>query len=91
MGTNENLRDTGTCLGGFLGMFLGAMFAFAVCMKYMVDKVARDDGSVHSNQALMPFVGVMAGACIGAVSGAILARALFALLAVVFPPTRDKH
>lgn len=80
------MRDAGTCLGGFLGLFLGAMLGFAFCMKFMVDRVARDDGTVHSNQALMPFLGVMAGACVGALAGALSIRLAFALFAMVFPP-----
>ncbi len=80
----ESARDAGTCLGGFLGMFLGAMLGFAICMKFMFAKVARNDGAVQSNQALLPFLGVMACACIGMVAGALLTRLVFALYAKVF-------
>ncbi len=84
MSNRESVRDAGTCLGGFLGMFLGAMLGFAICMKFVFDKVARNDGTVQSNQALLPFLGVMAGACIGAVAGALLIRLAFAVYAMVF-------
>jgi hypothetical protein len=80
----ESVRDAGTCLGGFLGMFLGAMLGFAICMKFVVAKVARNDGTVQSNQALLPFLGVMACACIGAVAGAMLIRLVFVVCAKVF-------
>jgi len=86
----ESVRDAGTCLGGFLGLFLGAMLGFAFCMKYIVDKVARDDGSVHSNQALAPCFGVMAGASIGAIGGALAIRFAFATYAMVFRPPHGK-
>ena len=65
------MRDAGTCLGGFLGMFLGAMLGFAICMKFAFEKVARNDGTVQPNQAVLPFLGVMAAACVGAVAGAV--------------------
>ena len=91
MSNKESMRDAGTCLGGFLGMFFGAMLGFAFCMKFLVDKVNRDDGSVHQNQALAPFLGVMAGACIGAVAGALLIRLLFAVYAMVFPSPKEKR
>jgi hypothetical protein len=84
MSNRETARDVGTCLGGFLGMFLGAMLGFAFCMKFLVDKVAREDGTVHSNQALLPFLGVMASACLGAVAGALLFRLVIAVYAKVF-------
>jgi hypothetical protein len=90
MSNKESVRDAGTCLGGFLGMFLGAMLGFAFVMKFVVDRVARDDGTVHSNQALLPFLGIMAGACIGAVAGALLIRLVFAACAMVFFSPGDK-
>ena len=65
-------------------MFLGAMFGFAICMKLLEDKINRNDGTVHSNQALTPFLGVMAAACIGAVAGALLFRFAFTIYAMVF-------
>jgi hypothetical protein len=83
MSNEYSVRDAGTCLGGFLGLFLGAMLGFAFCMKYMVQRVANDDGSVHSNQALWPFLGVMTGACVGAVVGALAMRFAFAVYAMV--------
>jgi hypothetical protein len=49
----------------------------------MVQRVANDDGSVHSNQALWPFLGVMAGACVGAVAGALAMRFAFTVYAIV--------
>jgi hypothetical protein len=64
--------------GGFLGMFLRAMLGFAVCMKFVVDRAVRNDGTVHANQALLPVLGGMAAACIGAVAGALLIRLEFA-------------
>ena len=91
MGNKESVRDAGTCLGGFLGMFLGAMLGFAVCMKFVFDKVARNDGTVRSNQALLPFLGVMAAACVGAVAGALLTRLAFAAYAMVFFPPGEKR
>jgi hypothetical protein len=90
MNNKELVRDAGTCLGGFLGMFIGAMLGFAFCMKYLVDKVNREDGSVHSNQALLPFLGVMACACIGAAAGALLIRLVFAVYAMVFSSPGEK-
>jgi hypothetical protein len=65
-------------------MFLGAMLDSAFCMKFLVDKAAREDGTVHSNRALLPFLGVMASACIGAVAGALLIRLVIAVYATVF-------
>ena len=91
MSNKESVRDAGTCLGGFLGMFLGAMLGFAVCMKFVFDKVARNDGTVHSNQALLPFLGVMAAACVGAVAGALVIRLAFAAYAMVFFPPGEKR
>ncbi|MFO0810257.1 MAG: hypothetical protein U0746_16670 [Gemmataceae bacterium] len=90
MSNTESMRDAGTCLGGFLGMFLGAMLGFAVCMKFVFEKVARNDGTVHANQALLPFLGVMAAACVGAVAGALVSRLVFAAFARVFSARGDK-
>ena len=84
MSNHESVRDAGTCLGGFLGMFLGAMLGFAICMKSLFEKVARHDGTVQSNQALLPFLGILAAACIGAVAGALLTRLVFAVFTMVF-------
>jgi hypothetical protein len=67
-------------------MFLGGMLGFAICMKVMFEKVARNDGTVRSDQALLPFLGVMAAACLGAVAGALLIRLVFAVYA---PPAVD--
>jgi len=83
MSKKESVRDAVTCLGGVLGMFLGAMFGFAICMMFVVDRVARNDGTVQQNQALLPFLGVMVAACIGAVSGALLTRLAFAVFTLV--------
>ena len=91
MSDRESVRDAGTCLGGFLGMFLGAMVGFAICMKFMVDKVARNDGTVDPNQALLPFLGVMAAGCIGAVAGALLIRLAFAAYTRVFSSPSEKR
>ena len=44
MSNRGSVRDAATCLGGVLGMFLGAMLGFAVCMQSVVDRVARNDG-----------------------------------------------
>ena len=74
MSDRKSVRDSGTCLGGFLGMFLGAMLGFAACMKFVVGKVNRNDGTVHPNQALLPFLGVMAAGCIGLAFRVIKAR-----------------
>ena len=71
-------------------MFLGAMLGFAICMKFVFEKVARNDGTVHSNQALLPFLGVMASACVGAVAGALLIRLVFAVYAKVFSSPGEK-
>lgn len=84
MSDKESIRDAGTCLGGFLGMFLGAMLGFAICMKFIVDRAARNDGAVDPNQAFLPFLGVLAAGCIGAVAGAVLVRFVFAAYTVVF-------
>jgi hypothetical protein len=84
MNNNESARDAVTCLGGFLGMFVGAMLGFAICMQVLFEKVARDDGTVEPNQALLPFLGILAAGCIGAVAGALLIRLVFAVYASVF-------
>jgi hypothetical protein len=65
-------------------MFLGAMLGFAICMKFLFEKVARNDGTVQSNQALLPFLGVVAAGCLGAVAGALLIRLVFAVFTIVF-------
>jgi hypothetical protein len=83
MSKTESVRDAGTCLGGFLGMFLGGMLGFTICMQSVFGKVARNDGTVHSNQALLPFLGVMAAACIGALAGALVIRLVFTVYAMV--------
>ncbi len=90
MSKMESVRDAGTCLGGFLGMFLGAMLGFAICMKFMFEKVANNDGTVQANQALLPFFGILASACIGAVAGALLSRLMFAVYAKLFPSPGKK-
>ena len=90
MSDKQSVRDTGTCLGGFLGMFLGAMLGFAICMKFLVDKVARNDGEFDSNLALLAFLGVMATGCIGAV-GAVLIRLVFAAYTMVFSLPGEKR
>lgn len=91
MSNSESVRDAGTCLGGFLGLFLGAMLGFAVCMKFLVEKVARNDGTVHANQTLLPFLGVLAAACVGAVAGALAFRLAFAAFAGAFPARGAKR
>jgi hypothetical protein len=91
MSDKGTVRDACTCLGGFLGMFLGAMLGFAICMKFVVDKVVRNDGTVHTNQALLPFLGVMAAGCIGAVAGALLIRFVFAAYTMVFSSPGEKR
>jgi len=90
MSNTASARDAGLCLGGFLGLFLGGIFGFAICTRFMFDKIARNDGTVHPDQALVPFLGVMAGACVGAVTGVILIRVLFAVYAIAFPPSAEK-
>ena len=84
MNKKETVRDAVTCLGGFLGLFLGAMLGFALSLRVMVDKIARNDGTVQQNQTLLAFVGVVAAACIGAVAGALLIRLVFAVFTVLF-------
>jgi hypothetical protein len=91
MSNRESARDAGTCLGGFLGLFLGAMLGFAVCMKSAVDRVARNDGAVHPGQALLPFLGVMAAACLGDVAGAALFRLVFAAYTMASSPPGEKR
>jgi hypothetical protein len=91
MGKRESVRDTVTCLGGFLGMFFGAMLGFAVCMKFVYEKAARNDATVQPDQALLPFLGIMAAACVGAVAGALLTRLVFAVLTTVFSPPGEKR
>jgi uncharacterized membrane protein YoaK (UPF0700 family) len=90
MNNQESMRDAGTCLGGFLGLFLGAMLGCAICLRFFVDKLSRDDGSVESNQALLPFLGVIVGACVGAIVGALAVRLLFAGYAMLFRSTGEK-
>src|SRR5438105_2601829 len=90
MSNTESLRDAGTCLGGVLGMFFGSMLGFAFCMQFAFERVAREDGTVHSNQALAPLLGVLAGGCAGAVAGAGLARVLFAVFAFAFATRPEK-
>lgn len=90
MSSTESIRAASTCLGGFLGMFLGAMLGFAICMKFMFEKVGRNDGTVQSNQALLPFLGVLVCACIGAMAGVLLIRLGFAVYAIVFSTRGNK-
>jgi hypothetical protein len=90
MNKKESVRDAVTCLGGFLGMFLGAMLGFGICLKFVVDKVARNDGTVDQNQALLPFLGVVAAACIGAAAGALLIRLVFNVFTIVFSSAGEK-
>lgn len=84
MSNNESWRDAGTCLGGFLGMFFGAMLGFAICLKYIVETVTQNDRIIQPNQALLTFLGVLACGCIGAVAGALLVRLIFAIYTRVF-------
>ena len=90
MNKQESVRDAGMCLGGFLGLFLGGMLGFAVCTQFVYEKIARNDGSQHPNQALLPFLGVMAGACVGAVIGVVAIRLAFAVYSIAFPEPADK-
>jgi hypothetical protein len=90
MNKKESVRDAVTCLGGFLGMFLGAMLGFAICLRFMVDRITRNDGTVYENQALYPFLGVVAAACIGAMAGALLIRLVFAGFTAVFSSPGEK-
>lgn len=91
MNNQESMRDAATCLGGFLGLFLGAMLGFAFGMKFLVDRAVNEDGSVHSNMALMPFLGVMAIACVGAVLGAVVVRVLYNVGARAFSSRGDQN
>ena len=91
MSDKESVRDAATCLGGFLGMFLGAALGFAICMKFIVDRVARNDGTVHPNQAFLPFVGILAAGCIGAVAGAVLIRLMFGAYTMLFSSPGEKR
>ena len=72
-------------------MFLGAMIGFAVCMKAVVDRVARNDGTVHADQALLPFLGVLVAGCVGAAVGALLVRLAFAAYTMVFSKPGEKR
>jgi hypothetical protein len=90
MSNQESVRDAGMCLGGFLGLFLGGMIGFAVCTKFAFEKIARNDGSVQPNQALLPFLGVMAGACVGAAAGVVAMRLAFAVYSFAFPEPAEK-
>ena len=87
----ESVRDAGTCLGGFLGLFLGGILGFGICVRFLFDRVAHNDGTVHPHQALLPFLGVMAGACVGAVAGVIVIRVLFAVYAIAFHTPAEKQ
>lgn len=92
MSNNESWRDAGTCLGGFLGMFFGAMLGFAICLKFIVASVTHNDSPIQPNQALLTFLGVLACGCIGAVAGALLVRLIFAIYAKVFySPDKTKR
>ena len=71
-------------------MFLGSMLGFAICMQFVFKKVASNDGTVQTNQALFPFLGVMAAACVGAVAGALLVRLAFAAYARAFSSPDEK-
>jgi hypothetical protein len=66
------------------------MLGFAICLKFVFDRVARNDGTIQQNQALLPFLGVMAAACIGVVAGALLIRLVFAVFTVVFSSSGEK-
>src|SRR5262245_62127710 len=90
MSNTESARDAGQCLGGFLGLFLGGILGFAFCIRFLYDRIANNDGTVHPHQALIPFLGVMAGACIGAVAGVRLIRILFALYALAPQPPEKR-
>jgi hypothetical protein len=90
MSKQESVRDAVTCLGGFLGMFFGAMLGFAICMKFVYEKAARNDGTVQPDQAILPFLGIMAAACIGVVAGALLIRLAYAVFTTVFSSPGEK-
>src|SRR5262245_4130792 len=83
MSNKESARDAGMCLGGFLGLFLGAILGFAICAQFALEKIIRNDGSVHPDQALLPFLGVLAGGCVGAAAGVLLFRFAFAAYGLV--------
>jgi hypothetical protein len=72
-------------------MFLGASLGFAVCMKFVVDRAVRNDGTVHQNQALLPFFGIMAAGCVGAVAGALLIRLMFTAYTMVFSSSGEQR
>ena len=91
MSNRESARDAGACLGGFLGLFLGGILGFGICVRFVYDRIAGNDGTVHSHQALLPFLGVMAGGCIGALAGVALIRLLFAVYAIAFPTPAEKR
>jgi hypothetical protein len=91
MSSKDSARDAGLCLGGFLGLFLGGILGFAICIRFLYDRIATNDGTVHPHQALLPFLGVMAGACVGAAAGVLLMRSLFAVYAIAFMPPADKR
>jgi len=90
MSKQETVRDAGMCLGGFLGLFFGGMFGFAICTQFAFERVLHNDGSVHPNQALLPFLGVMAGACVGAALGVIAMRLAFAVHSILFCEPAEK-
>lgn len=71
-------------------MFLGSMLGFAICMKLVFKRVVSNDSTVQSNQALLPFLGVMAAACIGAVAGALSVRLAIAAYTKVFSSPDEK-
>jgi hypothetical protein len=60
-------------------------------MKFIVDRAAHNDGTVDPNQALWPFLGVMAAGCVGAVVGAVLIRVCFAVYAMMFSSPGEKR
>lgn len=72
-------------------MLLGASLGFAICLKYIVDRAARNDGTVDPNQAFLPFLGVVAAGCIGAVAGAVLSRLAFVVFAALFSSPGEKR
>jgi len=89
MCNSESARDAGLCLGGFLGLFLGGILGFGVCIRFLYARIANNDGTVHPHQALLPFLGVMAGACVGAVAGVLLIRCLFLIYTIA--SKHDEH